>query len=59
MRRNCEKADRSATPGCDCRYCRAVYDEWGEQAVGFQKWLATDQAKRLLGRSWTTEGDKP
>jgi hypothetical protein len=30
---------RRATPGCPCERCRAVFDEWAEQARGFQRWL--------------------
>ena len=28
-----------ATPGCECKRCRAVFDEWTEQAKGFQRWF--------------------
>lgn len=28
-----------ATPACPCKYCRAVFEEWTEQAIGFQQWL--------------------
>jgi len=27
-----------ATPGCPCERCRAVFDEWSQQAVAFQAW---------------------
>jgi hypothetical protein len=38
-RPRCEQGNSTATPGCGCTYCSAVFDEWGEQALGFQQWL--------------------
>jgi len=28
-----------ATPGCPCRYCREVFEEWTAQARGFQQFM--------------------
>lgn len=30
-----------ATPDCPCDHCRAVFEEWTEQAIGFQRWFGS------------------
>lgn len=48
----CEGGNERATPGCGCSYCTAVYDEWGAQAEGFQRWfdnLPEEQLNRFFG----------
>lgn len=35
----CERNNSTATPGCNCRYCTAVFQEWAEQAEGFHNWM--------------------
>lgn len=44
----CKRADHSATPGCGCAYCEAVFKEWGEAAAGFQRWYEDLSPARAL-----------
>lgn len=48
--KSCENGNPSATPGCGCGYCKAVFDEWGEAARGFAHWLdsASDHTLRTF-----------
>lgn len=44
----CKRGNPTATPGCGCRYCTAVYEEWAEQARGFQDWFDGLSDEKLL-----------
>ncbi len=50
--RRCVKGNRTATAGCRCSYCAAVFDEWAQQAIGFQRWhdsLSPEIHERFFG----------
>ncbi len=36
-----------ATPNCPCDYCRGVFDDWAEQAIGFQRLMNGLSGHRL------------
>lgn len=50
----CERGNRTATPGCPCTYCRAVFEERGRQAENFQRLLESGMLDRYL-----TGGPRP
>jgi hypothetical protein len=37
--KGCTITGETARPKCSCPHCRAVFDEWGQAALGFQQWL--------------------
>ena len=45
----------AATPGCPGRQCVAVFDEWTEQAIGFQRVLESGSLDVYLGTNYGAE----
>lgn len=46
-------------PDCSCDRCRAVYDEWAVQAMGFQRWfdsLDDQHLRSFFGMTRVTTG---